>query len=307
MEKINLIETIKSLFEKGENIIQYLRDADKRSVNTIEDILISYDFQAGSYVREYYNSKEFKSQYVSALADVINKLGSIESIIEVGVGEATTLGLLPRYLQTKPAEVLGFDLSWSRINFAREFVEEQGLKNTQLFTGDLFEIPLKDSSVDVVYTSHSLEPNGGNEKEALCELYRISRKFLVLLEPSYELAKEEAKARMIKHGYITRLVDTAKDLGYRIVEHRLFELTSNPLNPTGLLIIQVDKDKEQNSTELVCPVSKTPLASFDGNVLYSTESLLAYPVIKGIPCLLRHNAILATHFMLDYKVFREKM
>ena len=47
MEKYNLIETIKSLYGKGENIIQYLRESENRTFNTIEDILISYDFQSG--------------------------------------------------------------------------------------------------------------------------------------------------------------------------------------------------------------------------------------------------------------------
>jgi hypothetical protein len=32
---------------------------------------------------------------------------------------------------------------------------------------------------------------------------------------------------------------------------------------------------------------------------------LAYPIVKGIPCLLHQNALLATHFALDYQTFKK--
>src|SRR5688500_6437781 len=103
----------------------------------------------------------------------------------------------------KPSEILGFDISWSRLKFAKEFLNDFNINNVTLFTANLFEIPLQDDSIDVVYTSHSIEPNGGKEKEALKELYRVTRKYLVLLEPSFEFASDEARARMKQHGYVT--------------------------------------------------------------------------------------------------------
>jgi ubiquinone/menaquinone biosynthesis C-methylase UbiE len=36
-------------------------------------------------------------------------------------------------------------------------------QQADLVVADLFHIPFADNSVDVVYTSHSLEPNGGRE------------------------------------------------------------------------------------------------------------------------------------------------
>lgn len=65
---------------------------------------------------------------------------------------------------------------------------------------DLFDIPLKDASVDVVYTSHSHEPNGGLEEDAIRELMRIARRAVILVEPIYELANSEAQSRMRTHG-----------------------------------------------------------------------------------------------------------
>jgi ubiquinone/menaquinone biosynthesis C-methylase UbiE len=109
-------------------------------------------------------------------------------------------------MKKKPLKVFGFDISWSRVKFAKKLVEEYNMKNVNLFTANLFEIPLLDNSIDIVYTSHSLEPNGGKEKQALKELFRIAKNYIVLLEPSYELASTDARERMINHGYITNLV-----------------------------------------------------------------------------------------------------
>ena len=53
------------------------------------------------------------------------------------------------------------------------------------------------------------------EEKALEELYRITKKYLILLEPAYEFANTKAKARMDKNGYITKLYPTALKLGFK--------------------------------------------------------------------------------------------
>ncbi|ODN65364.1 hypothetical protein A9E74_02832 [Methylophaga muralis] len=78
---------------------------------------------------------------------------------------------------------------------------------------DLFEIPLADSSVDIIYTSHSLEPNGGREEAALKELLRVARRAVILFEPIYELGNVEAQLRMDTHKYVKQLKNVAENLG----------------------------------------------------------------------------------------------
>lgn len=152
-----------------------------------------------------------------------------------------------------------------------------------------------DNSIDVVYTSHSIEPNGGYEEPILRELFRITRKFLILLEPGYEIAGDEARRRMEAHGYCRNLKGTAESLGYRVLEHKLFPLTANPLNPTALTIIQKDATGEPPSHILACPRFKTPLEEL-GGMLFSPEALLVYPVVGGIPCLRIENGIVASKY-----------
>jgi len=305
MEKYKQLQKIKTLYANGENIIQYLKKIGNNEKNSIEDILISYDFQSGSYIQELSKNKEHNEQYCSALAKLIDNIDNVKSMIEVGVGEATTLNMVINFLANKPKDIYGFDISWSRLKFGKALLKDFNNSGVKLFTANLFEIPLPDNSVDVVYTSHSIEPNGGEEENALKELYRITKKYLILLEPSFEFAKEEARARMIEHGYITKLFSTAKKLKYNIIEHRLFEYSSNPLNPTGLIIIEKNV-KSSNIPNLVCPISQTKLEEYNDSLLYSKDSFLAYPIIEGIPCLLKENSILATHLLTDYSEYKKE-
>ncbi|OMP65827.1 methyltransferase domain-containing protein [Domibacillus epiphyticus] len=295
MDKLVLLKKIKEIYEENENIIAYLKTFNNEDKNSLEDILISYDFQAGSYIKGYENNPSVKNAYCDYLSQIINNIGEYDSILEAGVGEATTLGVTLSKLEKKPNNSYGFDISWSRIKYAEKFIKNKNLNNVHLFTGDLFNTPLKDNSIDIVYTSHSIEPNGGREEEALKELYRITNKYLILLEPSFELADETARTRMKEHGYVTNLYETANNMGYKILEHRLFEVSSNPLNPTGLLIIEKEAG-ETVANPMCCPVTKTDII-LKNNAYYSQDSLLAYPIINNIPCLLPQNAIIATKFL----------
>ena len=297
MEKIKVLNRIAELYARGENVIQYLRSLGNNGKNTTEDILISYDFQAGSYIQYAEKNKAYLHNYTTALAKVMNDLGNFDSILEVGVGEATTLSNLIAKLAHIPENILGFDISWSRIKYAQQYAKTLNIP-ANLVVGDLFAPPICANSIDVVYTSHSIEPNGGREKEALQSLYNIAKKYLVLLEPAYELASPEAQARMKSHGYVRNLYETAQELGYKIINYRLFDFAANPLNPTGLLVIEKDLNDVPTKDYLACPITNSPLSFYPEKMAYfAPNSLLAYPVIAEVPCLLAQNAVIATHFL----------
>lgn len=306
MKKFKQLAKIKEIYDKGQNVIKYLKSGVLSRSNEIEDILISYDFQSGTYIKKHLSNPDFLGAYSKSISNYINKLGNVNSIMEVGVGEGTTLNGVIDSLAEKPNQILGFDISWSRLNFAKYYLNEKYHKEVNLFVANLFNVPLADNAIDVVYTSHSIEPNGGKEKEALLELYRVCNKYLVLLEPSYELAGEQARKRMKEHGYVTKLVETSTELGFNIIEHRLFDYSSNPLNPTGLIVIEKESPTEENNCKLKCPITLTSLTQVNDHLLFSNESYLSYPVINGIPCLISDNAILTSHLMTDIEAFLDK-
>jgi len=228
------------------------------------------------------------------ISRIISSLGGVSSILEAGVGEATTLSGVLKALGPDAPRAYGFDLSWSRIAYAQKWLQAQNISGVTLCTGSLFHAPFCDDSIDVVYTSHSIEPNGGNEKPIIQELYRIARKYLILLEPGYELANEEARRRMDHHGYCKNLREISEDLGYEVLDHRLFPVTANPLNPTALTLIKKrDAGEAHGDKVLACPKFRKPLERM-GQHLYSREALVIYPVIEGIPCLRIENGIIAS-------------
>lgn len=167
----------------------------------------------------------------------------------------------------------------------------------ELCTASMFSIPLPDNSIDVVYTSHSIEPNGGKEEEAVAELYRVTSKYLILLEPAYELADPKAQERMRLHGYCINLQTAIRNLGYSIEHHGLYPHCINPLNPTGITVISKNSPT-QGKAEFCCPATKQALLKTEGALL-SPAHLAAYPVLGGIPCLREENAIIASQLSLQ--------
>lgn len=283
-------------YDRGDNITELLKRHSEVNQNTEHIIEVAYDLQTGSYIRAMQDAKyaSDKRRYVAAIAEVIANLGNFDTVMEAGVGEATTLsGVLgelgPDY------QAFGFDLSWSRVAAARRWLQESGIEDVRLCTGSLLNIPFADNSIDVVYTAHSIEPNGGREAEILSALYRVARCFVVLLEPGYEWASAEAKNRMDSHGYCKHLGQISSDLGYEVIRHEPFTVSLNPMNPTGLTVLrkQTINSSDRSADVFACPRWKTPLRDL-GEVYYSDEGLMAYPVIGGIPCLRVENGILAS-------------
>lgn len=304
------LNVLKELYKRNENLMEYMRRQSGIQQNSAEQIMLSYDFQAGTYMAGYYEDPSTRLGEARILAEIMEEKNLSGILLEAGVGEASTLVPLLNILKENGNlrfdSVYGFDISWSRIKAAKKFAKDQHQEGARFFTGDLLNIPLRDNSVDVVYTCDAIEPNGGKEKEILQELYRVCKRYLILREPCYEFAGEKARARMKKHGYITNLYESAKELGYDIERYGLYHSSPEDLNPEGLMIIrkeQIADNEEEGNSLFACPISKKPMRGYGASELeefYCPESMLAYPVIQGIPCLLPNNAIVATKYFENF-------
>lgn len=297
-----LIIGMREVYAQGENAMEWARThiniTQKRNLSTAT--LIAYDLQAGTYVADASVNPKAKQRWSTQIAELIKPiLPKNGHLLEVGVGEATTLVGVLQNLGQQVGKSYGFDISWSRVNVAQNWLKKNQQK-AELFVGDLFNIPLADNSVDVVYSSHSLEPNGGREHAALSECLRVARSKVVLIEPLYELAQAEAQKRMEHHGYVRNLKQTAEKLGAKVLRYELLPYCSNPLNPSGVLTLEKTSTTAMipnESENLQCPLTGTLLTNI-GDVYYAADVGLAYPVLRGIPLLRSEHAIVASQLNL---------
>jgi SAM-dependent methyltransferase len=254
--------------------------------------------QSGSYVRAAQDPirRAELDRYTAEIASVLESLES-KSMLEAGVGEATTLCPMLERMKRKPEVVGGFDISWSRLAFAQRFARGFGFEHIHFFTGDLFRIPVVDNAFDLVYTSHAIEPNHGREREILRELYRVARRWLVLFEPSFELGSKATRERIEEHGYCRGLPDLIHEFGWEITRHCLLGHQLTEDNQTAVLVVRKnDETGETAPTSILgCPLCHTALQLVRGQY-FCAECGRVFPVLDDIPCLLGPNGILASKY-----------
>jgi len=298
------IQEAKKAYAEGRNITELLRAQKQTHTNTAEIIEVSYDLQAGTYINFVEKNPDQPTRYAAELAQILNQhIRPNSSLLDIGTGELTTLSMVFSELQQKPSHIFAFDISWSRISkglsFARKNMKED-FKNLIPFVGDISEIPLLDKSINITTSSHALEPNGGNLKKLMQELFRVTVDKLILFEPCYEINSEEGKARMDRLGYIKNIDGIAKELGGKLIEKIIIKNGDNPLNPTACFIIQPSKENSQTVQKsnhiFSVPGTNYSLQKID-DFYYSNQVGLCYPILKNIPILKGSSAILATAFL----------
>lgn len=296
-----LILGMREAYSHGRNAMDYARQyaGGGANGNQLISTLIAYDLQAGTYKEFARNNKVHHARWCQQLASLIaTVLPKGGSLLELGTGEATTLCGVVKELEGLVGSAHGFDLSWSRVYEGSAWLSENN-QNATLFVGDLFNIPLADQSVDVVFSSHSIEPNGGREYDAIDECLRVARTAVVLVEPIYELASVEAKRRMEKLGYIRNLRSVADQFPVNIKDYRLLDHCDNPLNPSGVLILVKPASSTGNGGHMdslswwQCPHTGAPLLEHK-DYLVSEEMGVVYPKLKGIPLLDLGHMVIAS-------------
>lgn len=299
-------------YRQGLNINKYIQQKNNLSsdskISSLDAISYSYDLQAGSYTRSFYKdyerSKRFVEYIINHIEDlnlfkILNKKSNRLTICDFGTGEATNYSLLINSFQKKGFDVMpfGMDISLSRLSIAMHLLSiECQNKNSSFFLGDLTSIPLADNSLDVSFTMHAIEPNGGKEETILNELIRVTRNFIVLAEPIYETATKEQATRMREFNYIKNLKTKLYENNLvEVIHDSLFpiELVSNPRNRTTLLIAKKKPthylDLNQSKNIYNCPIEKINLTKT--NNFWISKLGSCYPEINSIPILLSSKAL----------------
>ena len=182
------IKKLKKLYKKKININQYL--SKEKKINKTNIIKISYDIQTGSYINSYNYKKSYK-----VLKPMIDEIKSIKfkSLFDFGCGELTNFFTLVKNINIRDKQFYANDLSFSRIFRGKEFLEKKIKINLTCFANNSIKIPLPENSIDIITSVNAIEPNKKNANKILRELWRISKKKLILLEPNNKLVEKMPK------------------------------------------------------------------------------------------------------------------
>lgn len=122
-----------------------------------------FDEVAGRFGRNYVPGKSWKG-----IAEAILRLMPPMIIADLGAGE----GAFSLLLAQRATRVIAVDSSARMIEVAKAHAKKQGAKNLDYRIGDMEEVPIEDTSVDLVFFSQSLHhaPHPGR---ALAEAWRI--------------------------------------------------------------------------------------------------------------------------------------
>lgn len=300
------IGELRQAYRSGENITQLLTKNYPR-LERQEVIEIAYDIQAGSYAKRASDNPERLTHYARELYELSKPyIAEHDVVLDCGAGELTTLSAMSEHLPVH-CQLLACDISLSRLQVGRHFADRvmrsDLARDLKLFVADMACLPLADSSVDVVFTAHALEPNHGREQQLLSELLRVARRQLLLFEPSYEHADQVGRARMEEHGYVRDLPQHIEAAGGRLISAQLIRNPLNPLNPTCFYLVEpLTKDGRPGQSsfseqDFQCPRSGLSLRRRQ-NYWWSQEGGWAYPEIDGIICLREKHGILMSHASL---------
>lgn len=240
-----------------------------------------------------------QGEYYAKLWDFIAK--TIEtytplSVLEVGAGEFTTLANVMKIIRKREngIQASGLDISWSRVAYGRKYAGEVNEEIEDFVVGDMLSLPFPDKSYDVVFTFAVIEQAPHDAGRALNELYRVARKAVILIEPSYEFGSDKQKKRHRRLDYIVGLPIAIEKARLHLAKHEPvpFSLYNYRL---GLYILEKKADSRSQpcSKGFICPGCKQSLDGFP-SAWFCKSCGKAYPVLEGIACLDERYAIVAS-------------
>lgn len=286
-------------FKNGINLTQ-------KYGNDLEVIEIAYELQSGRYTEVAKRNAEIQDKFFSEVENHINSLSDqskISSLLEVGVGEGNSLLGIYKKLDFQ-GELFGVDTSYSRLSWCKDNFRKANIP-INLAVAHASSLPFHDNSLDIVLTVHSLEPNGDQEELLLGELARVSRKYLILVEPDFGKANSMQKERMASLGYIGDLRKFFKDLPFELIvdasiQNNLHIVDGIHVNSASIFILKrKDVTSEIGDPSFCSPDAHAFLQNFKNGLISSNG--LFFPILDEIPFLRCTDALYCLSPKFDTK------
>ena len=246
---------------------------------------IVFDIQTKSYFSIYRKNIKKIDYIVSPIIKILKEnFPKSKSLMDCGCGELIKTSFLFKHL-TYIKNFYANDISLNRLFLGKKFIKKIGIKRKiNYFCSSMKNLPLKNNSIDVIFTSHAIEPNKSYDAEIIIrELFRVCNHGLCLHESHFQSADRNQKKRMNKYNYAKNIEKTLKKLNCRF---KIIKLNNhhNNLNRASLFIVKKNKSsyKKNSSKPYIDVYSKDRLCNLK-NFLYSKKSKKLYPVFDNIP------------------------
>ena len=295
---------------RGEHYLVSLKKYDKRAGSYIEmwKKTLSDDksplFEA-SYEGEIKKIKYsvIQNAYFKWLANTIieKDLSKISNLIEIGAGELTTISSLKTFFKNKNIDIHASELSWSRINLGQKFFSKRNIKFASLSVASMLQLPYKDNSFDCVLTHYALEELTGYQEKAIRELVRISKKYVIIIEASFELGNKHQKRKLFNRNWNLEIIPSIKSNNWRLIKHSLVPYCHDPYHHGAIHIIEKDKvaldiSKNKFKNDIFCCPSCNGKIEHVKSFFKCAECFVVYPSLENIPIFLTDKGIIASKF-----------
>ena len=210
--------------------------ADQAAMRTVvkkrQDRMRSFfDSMAGRLGKDYVPGKSWKS-----LAEALLRLMPPMTVADLGAGDGTFALLLAQ----RAARVIAVDSSARMLEVGRETAARHGIENVDFRLGDMEEVPIENSTVDLVFFSQSLH-HALHEDRAVTEAARILRPggriaILDLAKHRFEEARELYADQRLGFSE-AELTDLLEKAGFRNVTTSIVDRETEPPQFQTLLAI----------------------------------------------------------------------
>ena len=264
--------------------------------NESEVIQLAYELQAGSYTEIALQQSEIHEKFCVEISTQINSfcnLSEQNSLLEVGIGEGNSILGISSFLNFS-GKYFGVDLSFSRLTWCEDNFFKANIP-IRLAVADALALPFSDESMDVLLTIHAIEPNGGKEEQILNELARVTRNYLILIEPDFEKGDIQIKSRMKSLGYVENIRKYFSRLDFELILDK--QIINNKdlndgisLNPSTIFILKRKRLVMRLADTSFCtPSMKLSLRNLTNGLISSNG--IYYPKVGSIPFLRPMDAL----------------
>jgi len=193
------IKEVKAKYEKiSGSYIDKFNDEEKME----EGILKKKDFLAfNNHENKIYLIKGGRA--IKPLTNIVSKFcnhHNLESIIEIGAGELTTFYPIIKKINNLKF-ISALDLSPNRLKHGKAFLKKKNIQINHLVACDASSIPYEDNSFDISFTNYCIEQVPHLAKKIIDEMIRISSKYVLIVEPSYQFSNKITRKNILNKGF----------------------------------------------------------------------------------------------------------